>query len=155
MIEDVNYLSTVMGKTVLHTKFYLSMMEFLLNAKQRLVSIGDEFDLTSMQTVTLLLTGAREEPRSMSSFCKLFHCDASNITGIIDGLEQKQLVSRHENPADRRVKVIRLEPAGRKLRQKILERLSSPNESLLNVLSETETKQFTAIIEKLAGNRTV
>jgi DNA-binding MarR family transcriptional regulator len=104
-----------------------------------------------MQAMTLLLT-TEGESRSMGGFCKLYHCDASNITGIIDGLEQKKLVSRQGHPSDRRIKVIRLEPAGRTLRAKILQKLADSSGFLFDPLNKSETREFVTIIEKLAAN---
>jgi DNA-binding MarR family transcriptional regulator len=142
-----------MSKPNVPLNFYMTLMEFLMSAKQQVVAAADEFGLTSMQAITLLLTND-SEPRPMSSFCKLFHCDASNITGIVDGLEQKELVSRQEHPSDRRIKVIKLEAEGRKLQTKFLQKLSDSSGFLFDPLSETETKQFVAIIEKLAAVQT-
>ena len=129
--------------------FYLSLIEFLMAAKQQVVAIGDEFDLTSIQAITLLLIDARN-PRPMKSFCTLFHCDASNITGIIDGLESKGLVSRQNDPEDRRIKIICLESAGEKMQQAIIHRLDGMNSPLFAGLTEHEKRQFANLIAKIA-----
>jgi DNA-binding MarR family transcriptional regulator len=44
------------------------------------------------------------QPLPMRALAGLLACDASNITGLVDRLEAQGLVSRHLNPADRRVK---------------------------------------------------
>jgi len=134
--------------THITSHFYLSLLEFLLNSKQQIMAIGAELDLTSMQAITLLLIDDR--PRPMKNFCVLFHCDASNVTGIIDGLEKKGLVSRQSDPKDRRIKAIQLEPAGKRLQQTIIERLDMANDSMLGKLSVDEQRQFINIVEKLA-----
>ncbi len=120
-----------------------------MNAKQHIVAIGAEFGLSSIQAITLLLTDS-SKPRPMKNFCTLYNCDASNITGIVDGLEQKGLVSRQNDPKDRRIKIICLELAGKKMQRAIIERLSTDNGFLFDPLSETEARQFVKIIEKLA-----
>lgn len=104
-----------------------------------------------MQAFTLLLTD-NERPKSMGGFCKLYDCDASNMTGIIDGLESKGLVMRSDHPTDRRVKVIRLLPAGKKLKTQITRKLAQANSSLLDVLNEDEVKEFVRLIEKLSAS---
>jgi DNA-binding MarR family transcriptional regulator len=81
----------------------------------------------------------------------LYHCDASNITGIVDGLEKKGLVSRQNDPNDRRIKVICLEPAGKKLQRTIIERLDDVNGFLFDPLNEAEKRQFAGIVEKIAA----
>ncbi len=136
-----------------HT-FYLSLLEFLLNSKHYILSLSSNHDLTPMQAMTLLLTRA-DEPRPMNSFCHMFNCDASNVTGIIDGLEQKGLVSRRENPADRRIKQIHLEPAGQRVQDALVSELSRNDNSVLAPLSDAEVQQFVHLIQKLArGNET-
>lgn len=132
--------------------FYLSLLEFLMTAKQHIVAIGDEFGLTSIQAITLLLVD-EHHPRPMKSFCMLYHCDASNITGIVDGLEKKGLVSRQNDPNDRRIKVICLEAAGKKLQQMIIERLDDINGFLFDPLNDTEKRQFVHIVEKIAQTK--
>ncbi len=65
--------------------------------------------LTLMQGKTLsLLT----RPRSMRALAGLLSCDASNVTGIVDRLEGRDLVRREPDPADRRVKSIALTDRG-------------------------------------------
>jgi DNA-binding MarR family transcriptional regulator len=132
--------------------FYLSLIEFLMTAKQHVMAIGNEFGLTSIQAVTLLLID-ENRPRPMKNFCTLYHCDASNITGIVDGLEKKGLVSRRNDPEDRRVKIICLEPAGKKLQQTIIERLDAINGFLFDPLDEVEKHQFIHIVEKIAATK--
>jgi DNA-binding MarR family transcriptional regulator len=131
-------------------QFYLTLLEFLMTAKQHVVAIGAEFDLTSIQAITLLLLDA-STPRPMKNFCMLYHCDASNVTGIIDGLETKGLVSRRSDAHDRRIKVIQLEPAGQKMQQHILERLAADSDYLFGPLESAEIQQFVHIVGKLAA----
>jgi len=121
-------------------------------AKQHIVAIGAEFGLTSIQVMTLMLVDG-SQPRPMKSFCLLYHCDASNITGIVDGLEQHGLVSRQNDPNDRRIKVICLEQAGKKLQQDIITRLGQNSGFLFDPLTEGEAKQFVHIVEKLAATQ--
>jgi DNA-binding MarR family transcriptional regulator len=137
-------------KTHVTSHFYLALLEFLLNSKQRIMAIGDEFGLTSTQAITLLLVN-EGQPRPMKNFCTLFHCDASNVTGLVDGLEKKGLVSRQSDTHDRRIKVIQLEPAGKRMQQAIIERLETSNDFMLQNLSEDEQQQFVTIVEKLAA----
>lgn len=138
-----------MQKTSVPHTFYLSLVEFLADAKQHLVAIGAEFGLTGIQAITLMLVDA-SHPRPMGNFCAIFHCDASNVTGIIDGLEQRGLVSRRSDANDRRIKVIRLETAGKKMQQAIIERLSQDSGFIFDHLTDTEAQQFAHIVEKLA-----
>lgn len=131
-------------------KFYLSLLEFVLSYRQQLIAVGAEYGLTAIQTITLLLLND-SQPQPMKNFCMEFRCDASNITGIIDGLEKKGLVSRQNDPTDRRVKVIQLERTGKALQVLILERLRNENNFLFETLTDSEIEQFEHIIEKIAA----
>lgn len=134
--------------------FYLSLIEFLLTAKQHIAVIGSDYELTPIQTITLLLIDERV-PRPMKNLCQLFHCDASNITGIVDGLETKGLVSRQNDMNDRRIKVLKLELAGRKLQSTIIERLTSMDDTLFASLEQAERRELTRLISKLSAAETL
>ncbi|MEV0091100.1 MarR family transcriptional regulator [Streptomyces sp. NPDC050738] len=60
--------------------------------------------LTASQGKTL--TVLRREPAAMRSLATTLACDASNMTGIIDRLEKRELVRREASPTDRRVKIV-------------------------------------------------
>lgn len=134
-------------------QFYLSLTEFLLHAKQQVIAISGEFGLTSMQALTLLVTSNDSKP--MNSFCKMYDCDASNITGIIDGLEEKKLVSRQPHPKDRRIKIIRLEKAGLQMQKAITKRLAQQSGLLFSGLTSTEVQQLAKLITKIATHSTI
>ncbi len=143
-----------MNKSALSTEFYYALVSFLLQAKQQVVAASGEFGLTSIQALTLLNIKLHSQ-QSMSGLCKLYDCDASNITGIIDGLEQKGLVSRRPHPTDRRVKLIHLEPAGHELQQQLITEIAASSNHLFAGLNESEIKQLTGLIQKLDANKLV
>lgn len=135
-------------------QFYSSLLKFLVIAKHSLIASSKVHDMSVMQTITLLLT-EKDKPKPMNSFQKLFNCDASNITGIIDGLEEKGLVSRGEQPDDRRVKIILITEKGLSLQKLISKDLIKIDDEILSPLSSTEMDQFRTIIIKLSGTTLV
>jgi DNA-binding MarR family transcriptional regulator len=58
-------------------------------------------------------------PLSMKAVADRMHCDASNLTGIVDRLEARGLVVRRSHPTDRRVKELVLTGAGERLRDEL------------------------------------
>lgn len=66
--------------------------------------------LTTQQAIVLTLLSA---PMPMRSIAERRRCDPSNITGIVDRLEEKDLVERSADPSDRRIKRVSLTRAGR------------------------------------------
>lgn len=125
---------------------YLALVEFLMMSKQRVIEIGARYHLSSMQSITLLLL---EDPRPMGDFRHLFNCDASNVTGIIDGLEQKQLVRRYEVNSDRRIKMVKLLAHGKRVRTSLLRKLTSADQYILANLTSIEAASFIKLVQKI------
>ncbi|MFC5752461.1 MarR family winged helix-turn-helix transcriptional regulator [Actinomadura rugatobispora] len=55
-------------------------------------------------------------PVPMRELATMLACDASNVTGIVDGLERRGLVERRPDPRDRRVKQLVLTEEGERRR---------------------------------------
>ncbi len=124
---------------------YLILLKFLMLSKSRVMELGAECGLTGMQAMMLFLL---DKPRPMNNFRKVFNCDASNITGLVDGLEQKKLASRYEDPADRRIKMVQLEAKGKRMRTALLRNLTHDS-PLLSKLSPAELRSFTKLLQKI------
>lgn len=125
---------------------YLVLFKFLMLSKHRVFELGSKHGLTGMQTMMLFML---DHPRPMSNFREIFNCDASNITGLVDGLEQKQLASRYEPPEDRRTKMVRLDAEGSRLRKALMKKFTTHNSPLLSKLSPGELKTFMELLEKI------
>ncbi|TAL14731.1 MarR family transcriptional regulator [Patescibacteria group bacterium] len=131
------------------SEFHASLLEFLLTAKQGLMTVARDYDLTPLQAITLVLIDSNN-PKPMNAFQKLYNCDASNITGIIDGIEEKGLVVRSELPEDRRVKVILLTQKGVKLQKILTNSFMEVDHVILKNLTSAELAAFQSIIIKLS-----
>ncbi|MGW0701142.1 MarR family winged helix-turn-helix transcriptional regulator [Streptomyces sp. NPDC002867] len=66
--------------------------------------------LTMTQAKMLILL---RQPLPMRALAGRLACDASNITGLVDRLEARGLVSRHADEADRRIKNVVATEEGR------------------------------------------
>jgi DNA-binding MarR family transcriptional regulator len=53
-----------------------------------------------------------DEPLPMRELARRFHCDASYVTSIVDGLEQAGVAERRPHPSDRRIKTVVLTERG-------------------------------------------
>ncbi len=125
---------------------YIMFVEFLMLSKHQVFEMATEHQLTGMQAITLCLL---DKPRPMNSLGKLFNCDPSNITGIIDGLEQKGLVARFGNPDDRRLKMVEIRHEGMAVRADLLRELCGPDGHILSKLTDLEAAQFTKLVGKI------
>ncbi|MFI5040930.1 MAG: MarR family winged helix-turn-helix transcriptional regulator [Acidimicrobiales bacterium] len=76
------------------------------------------FDLSAAQAKALRFL-AHAGPVPMRDLAVQLRCDASNVTGIVDRLEQRGLVERRAAPADRRVKSLVITSAGSQLAREI------------------------------------
>ncbi|MFJ2863150.1 MarR family winged helix-turn-helix transcriptional regulator [Kitasatospora sp. NPDC087314] len=100
--------------------------------------------LTLMQGKTLsLLT----RPRSMRALAGLLSCDASNVTGIVDRLEGRDLVRREPDPADRRIKNIALTDEGERTVRSIRADLMS-GLTALEQLSDQDRTALRALLDR-------
>jgi MarR family transcriptional regulator, organic hydroperoxide resistance regulator len=106
-----------------------------------------EFDLTLPQS-HLLRSLTPTTPIKMNVLAEALHCDASNITGLVDKLEARGIIQRQSDPGDRRVKMIALTQAGIKFRAKLMERLSQPSSSITG-LSLTDKRSLRRIVRQM------
>ena len=88
-----------------------------------------------------------DQPRTMSEMAGFLHCDNSNVTGIVDGLEERGLASRRPSGSDRRVKMVELTAAGQRLRERLLAEMAKPPEWLTG-LSEEDQRTLRDVLER-------
>ncbi|MQA75079.1 MAG: MarR family transcriptional regulator [Solirubrobacterales bacterium] len=100
---------------------------FFVHGRPRFFSVGQQLELSPPQSVVLRLL---DEPRAMGELAGLMRCDSSNMTGIVDRLEERGLVERQAAAHDRRIKLIALTEPGRELRSELARRLAEPPEAL-------------------------
>jgi MarR family transcriptional regulator, organic hydroperoxide resistance regulator len=123
------------------------LMKLFFAQRADLPTIASEFELSPAQCHVLHLI-VPDEPIPMGRLADALACDASNVTGLVDRLEQRGLVRRRPSEQDRRVKVLELTPAGIRLRSTVLERMTKPPDSL-DRLSADEQRALVKILKRL------
>jgi MarR family transcriptional regulator, organic hydroperoxide resistance regulator len=113
------------------------MFELLHVSKQRFVAIASEFDLSPPQVMALRHLDPAE-PKPMSELALALRCDNSNVTGIVDRLEDRGLVERRAAEHDRRVKMLRITERGADVRDRLAARLDEPPEPLASLSIEDQ-----------------
>src|SRR5580700_8057956 len=136
-----------MESSALQNNLYWQLFRVAINAKHGLMNIADRHKLTVMQMYTLCLLEA-DKSIPMNSLSTTLHCDASNITGIVDRLFQQKYIRREENPHDRRSKMLTLTSKGVKLCGKIAESLEKNQPTTLNELSKKEKQQLLLLLNR-------
>lgn len=100
--------------------------------------------------VTPSLLGALrflEQPQTMGRMAELLRCDPSNVTGIVDALEDRKLAERKASGDDRRVKVVELTAAGRRLRARAVEEMFKPP-AWIKSLSAADQRKLRDILRR-------
>ncbi|MER7764997.1 MarR family transcriptional regulator [Streptomyces sp. NPDC097619] len=103
------------------------------------------YGLTSTQAKVL---AQLEGPVPMRGLATLLACDASNVTGIVDRLESRELVRREPDPADRRVKNVVATEAGRETIRRVREEMQATH-TALDTLDDDERAALQALLERL------
>jgi DNA-binding MarR family transcriptional regulator len=88
-------------------------------------------------------------PQPMRDLAQRFHCDASYVTSVVDGLEQQGIAERRPHPSDRRVKTVVLTEHGADVLARINAELDVPP-AAFDVLSPAEHVQLRDLLLRLA-----
>jgi DNA-binding MarR family transcriptional regulator len=78
-------------------------------------------------------------------------CDASNVTGIVDGLERRGLVTRQSDPDDRRVKHLVLTAEGER-RRELLRTRNHDRASALFALPPDDLRRLRDLLARLLAD---
>ncbi len=95
---------------------------------------------------------ALDQPRTMSEIAAVLHCDNSNVTGIVDGLEERGLVLRTASERDRRVKLIALTADGRRVRARLMRAVEKPPEWLAG-MSAADQRALSGLLRRASRER--
>jgi DNA-binding MarR family transcriptional regulator len=111
-------------ETPLTEEMCQDFLTVIFSLKHDLIDVAEEQGLTAMQLYALMEI-KRSGDMSMGKMAQLLHCDASNVTGIIDRLVTKKLLIREENINDRREKILKTTTGGANLVKQCLATLPS------------------------------
>jgi DNA-binding MarR family transcriptional regulator len=140
-----SWLAGEVGRTDPGSEAWSLMHWMMVTNKQRLVAMGQEFELAPQQMIALRMLGAG--PRKMSDLAQSLFCDNSNVTGIVDRLEKRGLVRREAAEGDRRVKLLVLTEEGERMRVEITKRMAEPPAPIAS-LSEKDQRTLRDILKR-------
>jgi MarR family transcriptional regulator, organic hydroperoxide resistance regulator len=113
------------------------MHELFHASKRRFHAVASEFELSPPQVRALAVLDP-DRPVPMSELAEALHCDNSNVTGIVDRLEDRGLVERRSATHDRRVKMLAVTERGAEVRERLAERLQEAPEPLARLSPEDQ-----------------
>lgn len=121
------------------------LITLLKHTKTTLAALAEKYGLTHMQLYAMKTI--HHGASTMGKVADGLHCDASNVTGIIDRLVALGLVDRRESEEDRRAKVLHLTDKGQALLDQIAQEL--PEALGCGKLSPAERAAFHELICRL------
>jgi DNA-binding MarR family transcriptional regulator len=142
-----SWLAGEVGRTDPGSEAWSLMHWLMVTNKQRMFAMAQEFELAPQQMIALRMLGAG--PRKMSELADALFCDNSNVTGIVDRLEERALVRREAAEGDRRVKLLVLTKEGERMRAEITKRMAEPPPPIA-ALSERDQKALRDILKRAA-----
>ncbi len=101
--------------------------------KPAIVAAAREFDLLPPHLFALKNL---DRPRPMGELARMLFCDNSNVTGIVDRLEERGLVARTADEHDRRVRLLVLTPEGERVRAELIDRIGVPAPAITTLSRE-------------------
>lgn len=113
----------------------------------------NRIDLTPEQFLLIDLLW-NQGPMSQQRLADSMHKDKNSITKLVDALESKGFVERHQDKADRRSNTIVLTPKSESIKTETKEFGISMLDGVLDGISEEELRSFLNTLEKIAGNIT-
>lgn len=144
-----SWLAGETGRTDPGSQAWSLMHWLMVSNKRRFVATGGEFDLAPQQVIALRILGGG--PRKMSDLADALFCDNSNVTGIIDRLEERGLVRREAAEGDRRVKLLVLTEEGEWMRTELTKRMAEPPPAIAS-LSGKDQRALRDILKRALEN---
>jgi DNA-binding MarR family transcriptional regulator len=124
------------------------LTDLFLARKQQVMEIASAHQLNpgAMNALLFLEPG---QPCSMRTLADAWKCDASNVTWLVDRLEEHGLAERRPHASDRRVRTVALTRKGVKMRAQIEGKLFEAPKSFRD-LSPSELQTLNKILQKLS-----
>src|SRR5947209_4337595 len=128
------------------TRAWRLMMSVIMARKDQFPAIAASFGLNP-GSMHALLSLDPDAPRSMGALAGNWKRDASNVTWLVDRLEEKGYAERRSHPTDRRVRTVALTRKGVRVREQIEAKLHEVPEEM-RALSTRELETLSRILAK-------
>ena len=108
---------------------------------------SDDLRQRHLATLTLIDQGGVTQQR----LAALLMLDPSNVVAVLNDLEDRELIVRRRDPADRRRHIVDLTDAGRAALKVVEAQLATIEDGLLSVLSAEERATLHSLLERVVG----
>jgi DNA-binding MarR family transcriptional regulator len=103
----------------------------------------------SMWGYAVLSALADEPMRTQAALARAIGADKTRIIGTLDELQERALIEREPDPEDRRVRLLRLTPAGRQLYASVRAGIRAVEEELMSGLTLADKRVFLRVLQRL------
>jgi DNA-binding MarR family transcriptional regulator len=117
--------------------------------RPRMLAVAAESGLTPPQMFALRALDP-EQPVPMRELAAQLHCDSSNVTGLVDGLEAHGLVERRSAEHDRRVRMLVVTERGVAVRERLHAVINEVPEPLA-ALSAEDQRTLRDVLRRALG----
>jgi DNA-binding MarR family transcriptional regulator len=111
-----------------------------------IAALLSELELTEPLATVLWRLDPDGPPPPMRALAATLSCDPSTATFLVDRLEERGLVLRQADAADRRIKVVALTDVGRDKRRRLVDGIAES--SPLTRLTSAQQEQFSRLLKK-------
>ncbi|WP_241779934.1 MarR family winged helix-turn-helix transcriptional regulator [Streptomyces natalensis] len=107
----------------------------------------------AMWAYSVLLRLDEETPvRSQAALAEAIGADKTRIIAVLDDLDERGLIRRRPDPADRRVRLLSITPEGRRLRDAVQADIQRGEEELLASFPVAERESFVRVLRALSAS---
>ena len=98
----------------------------------------------------IVLTALRDRPmRTQAALAAGIGADKTRLIPVLDDLQRREFLVREADPGDRRVRLLSLTPAGRRLQRAVRADIRAAEEALLAGLADEDRAGFLTALELL------
>jgi DNA-binding MarR family transcriptional regulator len=152
IIEEVGSSSASEGAQDTAARLSALMRHVFLYDRGNQLRVIEESGLSMTQCKALLELGgigASADPRQVSDLAEIFGASVPSMSRAVDSLVKKKLVTRLEDPDDRRVRRVAITAKGKKLVDTLLVVRQAGLEAFAESLSPAQRRKLDAAIESL------
>ena len=121
-----------------------------LIAREEPVLLAHDISMWGYIVLTALV---EQSVRTQAALAQAIHADKSRIIGVLDELQERGLIQRQPDEADRRVHLLSLTPAGDRLRRSVEAGIRRREEQVLAVLPPADRDAFLRALKTLYEHR--
>lgn len=124
-----------------------SYSRLVTEADKRLAPLG----LTAAQYAVVLML-AQSDASTSSELCRLMDYDRGAMTRLLQRLEGKGVVTRSQDPSDRRVQILKLTDKGKRLHGQVQPTIDRLHAQALSGLDEDQAKVLATLLCRVIHN---